>query len=366
MADRSKEEITRRRFVKGAAVGIGGAALVGLGALQACSKKETASTGSGPAGSKDAITWRMQSYYPHTNSTAGRLHWEWARGITEVTGGRLKVECNEPNSIVPAGDIFQNVADGTLDVGGTFGPVYRGLMPEADIEAGLPFAWERIEELQAGFYKYGLLEEFRKIYAEHNIFYATPIYVNVMYGFPTVRPVRKPADFKGMKMRDLGLSADWVAHYGAVPTSMPPGEVYMALKMNTIQGVHFGTSILDELKIGEVCKYYLLYPNTGKCNCNVLINMKAYNALPEDLKAIVKNYSINFTLPAAVDVDELRYFIEARKKYKIEEVRWSQKDIDESRAFMIEKLWPKAAAKSERCKKLVDIVYNQVKFLGKV
>jgi len=37
-----------------------------------------------------------------------------------------------------------------------------------------------------------------------------------------------------------------------------------------------------------------------------------------------------------------------------------------ARAYMIEKLWPKVAAKSARCKRLVDIVTAQAKHYGKI
>jgi len=352
MVDKKKKDgVTRRDFVKGAVAGLGGVATLGFPAVVKAQSK--------------VIKWRMQSYYPSTAS-AGKFAWRWAKAITEVTNGRLAVDCAEPGAIVPPMEIFQNVSNGMLDVGASFGPVYRGLMPEVDIEAGLPFAWEKVEECNEGYYDYGLLEEFRKIYAEHNIFYAAPLYCNIFYGFPTVKPVRKPSDFKGMKIRDLGLSADWVAHYGAAPTSLPPGEMYMALKMKTIDGVHYGVAVLEELKIGEVCKYFLMEPNTGRTCVNLFVNMKSFNALPADLKLIVKDYSVPFTLPVTMEWDENRSFTQVSKKYGVEAVRWAKADIDNARAYMIEKLWPKVAAKSARCKRLVDIVVSQAKNLGKV
>jgi len=348
----SKGGLTRRDFVKGAAAGIGATAAMGLGATKAKAADKP-------------IKWRMQGMYA-SNNMAGKFAFRWAKSITELTGGRLTVECAEPGAIVPPTELFQSVSSGMLDAAGSFGPFYRGIMPEVDIEAGLPFAWETPQECHDGYYNRGLLEEFRKIYAEQNVFYAGPAYCNIIYGYATNKPVRQPSDWKGMKMRDLGLSADWLGHYGAAPTALPAGEMYMALKMGTINGVHYGVASLEDFKLGEVCKYYLLEPNTGTTVLNILVNMKAYNALPSDLKMIIENYSQTFTLPVTVEWDEHRSWIEASRKYGVEGVRWSAEDTKSSRQYMINTLWKKVADKSPRCKKLVDIIYEQAKHLDKI
>jgi len=348
-----KDGITRRNLVKGAAAGIGGVALMGLGSRKAHAAKGT------------VIKWRMQGYYPST-AEAGKYAPMWAKAMTELSGGELVVEYAEPGAIVPTTEAFQNVSNGTIDACGSFGPFYRGVMPEVDIEAGLPFAWETPSECHDGWYFRGLIEEFRKIYAEHNIFYCCPGYGNIMYGFSTVKPVRKPSDFKGMKIRDLGLSADWVAYFGASPTSLPAGEMYMALKMKTIEGVHYGVAVLEDLKLGEVCKYFLMEPNTGTCCMNIFVSLKSYNALPPDLKKLMKDFSLQAVLPVTVGWDEKRSLVEVQRKYGIEAIRWAKEDTDKARAYMIEKLWPKVAAKSARCKRLVDIVTAQAKHYGKI
>ena len=346
-----KDGVSRRSFIKGAAV-VGASSLVGLGTSRAYAQGKT-------------IKWRMQGHYG-LKDMAGQFAVRWAKTVTEITEGRLTVEWTPPGAIVPPAETFQSVANGTLDAAGSFGPFYRGLMPEVDVEAGLPFAWVTPSECHDGYYNRGLLEEFRKIYAEHNIFYAAPAYCNIIYGYPTNKPVRKPSDFKGMKMRDLGLSADWLAHFGAIPTVLPAGEMYMGLKMKTIDGVHYGVASLEDFKLGEVCKYYLLEPNTGTTVLNIIVNTKAYEALPADLKQLLKNHSQTFTLPTTVEWDEYRSLNESSKKFGIEAIRWSAADIAESRKYMITELWPKVAAKSARCKRLVDIVIAQAKLLGKV
>ena len=347
-----KREVSRRNFIKGAAAGIGGGALVGLGARPVRAQSKV-------------IKWRMQSLYP-SNSMTGKFFFRWAKYMTVVTGGRLTVECLEPGAIVAASEAFQSASKGTVDAVGSYGAFHRGIMPEIDVEQGLPLAWETPQEAHDAYYNLGLLEEIRKVYAEHNLFFVGPCYANVIYGYPTVKPVRKPSDFRGLKMRDLGLSADWLAHFGASPTVIAAPEMYMALKMGTVDGVHFGTAALEDYKLGEVCKYYLLEPKTGNAVNDIYINLKAYTALPDDLKNIVKDYSQTFTLPVTLEWDEQRSWIESSRKYGVEGIRWSKEDMAMAREHMIKVLWKKVADKSPRCKKLVDIITDQAKHLAKI
>jgi hypothetical protein len=94
--------------------------------------------------------------------------------------------------------------------------------------------------------------------------------------------------------------------------------------------------------------------------------MKSYNALPQDLKKLIADYSLPLVLPVTVGWDENRSLAEVTRKYGVEAIRWPKEDVEKGRAYMIEKLWPKVAAKSARCKRLVDIVVAQAKHYGKV
>ena len=353
MAGEIRENLlSRRNFVKGAAAGIGGVALSKMAPRAAKAKSK-------------GIEWRIQGAYPSTVE-AGKFATTWAKSITELTGGELTVTYSEPGSIVPVSELFQNVSNGMLDATVFYGTSYRGIIPETDIEVGLPYAWESPTECHDAYYKRGLLEEMRKIYAEYNLFYCCPAVNNIYYGFHTTKPVRSPADFKGMKVRDMGLSAKWLAHYGAAPTFLPAGEMYMALKMGTLDGVHYGIKVIQDMKLGEVAKYFLLDPNPGTTVMNLFVSMQSYNALPDDIKKIISDYSYSILLPVTVGWDEKGVMSSVTKEYGTEFVKWSKEEADKSRAYMIEKLWPTVGEKSARCKRLVDLVTEQAKYYGKI
>lgn len=314
-----------------------------------------------PAWAK-VIKWKMELTYP-SNTKIGAFQASWGKGITKLSGGRLQIDVIEPGAVVPVKELFQAVSTGVIQAAGAFGGFYTGIMPEGDVEMGLIFAWQNNFEIHDAFYHRGLADELRKIYAEHNIYYVCPCYSGGIYGWALTKPVRKPEDFKGLKIRALGLGAEFVKHYGASATVMSAGDLYMALKLGTIDGAHYGPTCLEDLKLGEVCKYYLLEPNGGCIDANILVNKDAWKALPEDLKEMINYFSLGIILQNMYS--EWIPWLKSSKKYGVEGIRWSRKDIADVEAYAMDVLWEKIANKSPRCRKLVEMVKEQAAFLGR-
>lgn len=257
------------------------------------------------------------------------------------------------------------VSNGTLEAAGTFAGFFSSVIPEAKIEVGLPFLWEQPREQYDAFYHRGLFKILSEVYAEHNIRHLGSVFYDSIYGFALREPIYKPGDFKGKKIRALHLAADWVAHYGASPVVIPGAELYMALKLGTIDGVHFGPSSLEDYKLGEIAKYYLVEPETGATNSNVIVNMDAWKALPEDIKHILDKYSQTILLREPFLWNDDNKLRKAAKKYGVEPIHWSKEDLRKTYEYAINVLWQKAAA-SPRCAKMVDICREQARDLGRI
>lgn len=314
-----------------------------------------------PASAK-TFKWTIESAYS-LSTALGKQYAKWGEDVTAMTGGRIQAVNVEPGAVVPVQEIFQAVSQGVIQGTGIYPAYYSGAMPEADIQVGMPFAWESIYEIHDAYFKRGMFEELRKIYDEHNIYLVAPIYFDSIYGYLLAKPVRKPSDFKGLKLRDIGGGADFVAHYGASPTVIPGPDLYMALKLGTIDGAHYGPVAFEGLKLGEVTKYFLYKPHTGCIAGAMLLNKDAWNELPQDLKDMINRFSFGFTVSAMYT--EKLLWLEAKKKYNIEGIEWSDEDTAAARAWAINELWEKIAQKSPRCRKLVDIVRQQTIDLGR-
>jgi tripartite ATP-independent transporter DctP family solute receptor len=104
----------------------------------------------------------------------------------------------------------------------------------------------------------------------------------------SVRPITKPDDLKGVKMRVME-SPVYISMFqltGANPTPMSFNEVYTALQQGTVDGQENGAGLIYASKFQEVQKYLSLTAHVYSVNA-VVINTDFYNSLPDDLKKVV-------------------------------------------------------------------------------
>jgi TRAP-type C4-dicarboxylate transport system substrate-binding protein len=331
---------------------------------------------SSPGFSQATIQWRGQNAYnpppeigPFPKRMAGTgnsavLFGDW---LNRETKGRFQLNLSPAGSVVPVNQMFQAVSKGTIDFGGLYyGAFHSGVMPETDIEVGLPFAWETVAEAWDGLHNRNLIAEFRKIYAEHNIYWI-PVICNSHYSFGTTFSVPNLEALKGKKIRAGGVYGKLVAAIGASPVNMPAGEVYMGLKLGTIDGTILDMGQLEANKLKEVWTNYVVNPNLSVIIGSFLINMNSFNKLPDDIKSMIENQADTVLLQNSLNnyVFEEYLATQASKNFPFKRIQWSDSDITKIREIGYG-LWEPIANQSPRCAKLVEIVRNQMRDLGKM
>jgi len=104
----------------------------------------------------------------------------------------------------------------------------------------------------------------------------------------SVRPIEKPEDLKGIKIRTMENKVHLSAFraFGASPTPMAWSEVYTALQQKTIDAQENPIAIIYFQKISEVQKYLAL---TGHfySPTPLLMSLKAFNNLPKNIQKIM-------------------------------------------------------------------------------
>jgi len=105
------------------------------------------------------------------------------------------------------------------------------------------------------------------------------------------KEIKSVADFKGLKMRlGGGLVGEVMQKLGAVPQSLPGGEIYQALEKGTIDAAEW-VGPYDDQKLGfnKVAPFYY-YPGwwEGGPEVDFFINQKAYDGLPAEYKAMIE------------------------------------------------------------------------------
>ena len=126
-------------------------------------------------------------------------------------------------------------------------------------------------------------------HAESNGYYIPA--TGVAGGFRQISNSKKaittPEDVAGLKIRTPPIETivKTMQVLGANPQSIPYGETYMALKMGVVDGQENPPSNIAEMKFYEAQKYlslvdYQIHPDP------LMVSMKWYQSLPDDLKAV--------------------------------------------------------------------------------
>ena len=248
--------------------------------------------GAGTAPRADAINWKFQTSFGQRD-IIHEMGIGWANKVTEMAGGRMKIDVLPAGAVVAAFDVIDGVHSGSLDAGMGV-PAYWWGKKRALTLFGTGPNFGMDADGWLGWYYYGggqeLWTEFIQKKLSLNV-------VSFLFGpFPNQplgwfkNEIKGPDDFKGLKFRTVGIAIDTYAAMGATVIALPGGEVVPALEKNTIDAAEFNNMTSDRaLGFGDVRKVLM----TGSYHqpaetLEVQINKGKWDALPKDLQAIVK------------------------------------------------------------------------------
>ncbi len=273
-----RQPAERRRFLAKAATGT-----VAAGALAApmVSNAQT-------------VSLRFQSTWPAKDIFHEYAN-DFAKKVNDMAGGRLKIEVLPSGSVVPAFQLLEGVAKGTLDGGhGVVAYHYGKNSALALWGSGPGFGMDPNMLLSWHYYGGGkaLLDE---IYKSLNL-----EVVSFLYGpMPTQpfgwfkKPIAKVDDIKGTKFRTVGLAVDMYTDMGAAVNPLPGGEIVPALDRGLIDGAEFNNATSDRLlgfpDVVKNCMLQSFHQSTEQFE--ILFNKGKYDSLAPELKSII-DYSV--------------------------------------------------------------------------
>jgi len=117
------------------------------------------------------------------------------------------------------------------------------------------------------------------------------------------RPIKSPADLKGMKIRvmETPVYMALIRAMGATPTPVAWTETYTALQQKVVDGHENPVASVKFAKIYEVQKYYTLDGHTYGVSF-MLMNEKFFQSLPKDIqKMVLLNAEAAVTASRGVD-----------------------------------------------------------------
>jgi TRAP-type mannitol/chloroaromatic compound transport system substrate-binding protein len=236
----------------------------------------------------DTLKWRMVTSWPKRLPGPGMSAERIATRINAMSNGRIDIAVHAAGEIVPAFGVLDAVGNGVADIGHTASFYWQGKMPAANFFTTVPFGLtpaEHVAWIDAG----GGQALWDELYAPFGVKPFMGGNTGVCMGGWFRRELKSLADLKGTKIRSLGLGGEIYRRLGATPQTTPPAEILVSLQSGVLDAAEFvgpGTDIA--LGLYRVAPFYY-YPGfnkpngTGEC----IVSLKAWNALPDDLKAIV-------------------------------------------------------------------------------
>jgi TRAP-type mannitol/chloroaromatic compound transport system substrate-binding protein len=237
-------------------------------------------------------TMRWQSTWP-SKDIFHEFALDFAKKINDMTGGDLKIEVLPAGAVVPAFGLLDAVSEGTLD-GGHGVLVYHygkqtalalwGSGPGFAMDANMLLAWHKYgggKELLAKLYE--------SIGANVVSFPYGPMPTQPLGWFK--QPVSKVEDISGLKFRTVGISIDVFTGLGAAVNALPGGEIVAALDRGLLDAAEFNNASSDRVlgfpDVSKICMLQSYHQNAEQFE--ILFNKTKYDALPDQMKAIITN-----------------------------------------------------------------------------
>jgi len=268
---------SRRKFFKAAAVtGAAAAATVAMPNIAFGAPK----------------TLKMQAAWPSGANIFFEMAGDYAKMVSDMSGGELKIDLQPVGSVVKTGEIGQAVSSGVLDMGHWVTAYWYGKNAAASLFGTGPSYGMSSQEVM-GWMEYGggrkLYDEtLAKVGFDYIGFFHMPMPAQPFGWFK--KNVTKVSDVKGMKYSTVGLATNELTAMGMVVRQLPGGEIQPAMKSGLIDAAEFNNPTSDsDFGMQDVSKHYHLASfHQSQEAFEITFNKKKFDGLAPELQKILE------------------------------------------------------------------------------
>lgn len=249
----------------------------------------TATAIAAPAPAQGRIVWNMTMPWPRNTPGVGVNAQRFAERVNRMSNGRLEIRLFAAGELVPPFEGLDAVQSGAADIAHGTPYFWVGKSAALNYFTGVPFGFTA-PELAAWLYFGEGMKLWREVYADFGV---VPFYAGssgLQAGGWFKREINRLEDFEGLKFRIAGLGGEVLKRLGATTVLLPPGEIGPALMSGAIDAAEWIGPWNDRaFGLYKVAKYYYVpgfaEPGPG---LEVIVNRQRWEALPDDLKAIIE------------------------------------------------------------------------------
>ncbi len=230
-----------------------------------------------------AVELKMATFLPKddVNLTAW---WAFVEEVNNKSKGELVIKFMGGPEAIPAFKQYEALRTGVVDIIFVAESYYGGSVTGA--------AYTHLSRLtppaerKSGYYDLRV-----DLLKKHNVFYMGRPEHGVWFHVFTNKPVKRPQEMAGQKIRTSATYEPFVKALGAVPITLPGSEVYTALERGVVDG--YAWSVLGNVSMGwpEVCKF-IVEPKLYSMNLEALINLDTWNKLTKPQQKLLTDLMI--------------------------------------------------------------------------
>lgn len=233
------------------------------------------------------VTLRLHQFLPLTSAVPGNAIEPWIAKVEAESNGRIKIE-HYPSMQLggSAPSLYNQARDGVVDIIWTLQGYTPGRFPKSEaIE--LPFMTGDAETASRAFHQY-IVENAMDEYGDtHPLVF----HVHGPGWLHTNDPINTLEDIRGMKLRGpTRVITNLLEALGATAIGMPVPAVPEAVSKGVIDGAAIPWEVSVPLKMSELVSNHAGFsgePGLYTAAFVLTMNSDSYDALPDDLKAII-------------------------------------------------------------------------------
>ena len=251
------------------------------------------------------VSLTLQSFLPPQATVPSKIIDVWADKIEEASGDRIEIKrfgAMQLGGKPP--ELIDQVIDGVIDLTWTVVGYTPGRFPSTEVFE-LPFMVSDAGTASGAFWT--MLDED----IAQREFGAVKLLGGWVHGPGVIHsktPVSTPADFDGLKIRGASRQINgMLKQLGATPVGMPVPAVPEALSKGVIDGTTIPWEVTKSLKVPELVGSHTEFtgPMLYTVTFVLAMNKAKYDALPDDLKAVVdENSGLEFSIFAGNTMHE--------------------------------------------------------------
>lgn len=212
----------------------------------------------------------------------------WAQGIEEASGGRIKIEHFDAMSLGGRPpELLGQARDGVVDISMTVAGYTPGLFPRTEVFE-LPFMMTSPVATSAAYWEKVETDWSQNEYKDLKVLGA---WVHGPGQIHTKDGVNSLEDLKGLTLRGpTRIINNLLGELGAEPVGMPLPAIPEALSKGVVKGTVIPWEVTTAIRLSELVDHHTEFAGEQALYTAAIVlvmNKAKYDALPDDLKAIL-------------------------------------------------------------------------------